>query len=64
MPKLRPVTETDLLRITHAIIGLREARNGLRSAGAAHSAAYVSRAIKSAEGALRHAERCHDSKEN
>jgi hypothetical protein len=43
------------VRIAQAIGSMRVARVMLRSAGANNAADYVARAIKSAEGALRHA---------
>lgn len=55
--KLRPATEDDVDTIDMAIGNLRVARDDLREAGAVRAALAVSRAIKSAEGALRHAER-------
>jgi len=42
-------------RIEDAIIFLRPARNAMREAGASRAANYVARAIKSADGARRHA---------
>jgi hypothetical protein len=45
----------DLATIDLAISRLREARHLLRGAGAAKAASYVGRALKSAEGAMRHA---------
>lgn len=50
-----PVTSP--LSIADAISHLRMARHFLASAGANNARQYVSRAIKSAEGALRHANR-------
>jgi hypothetical protein len=41
--------------IAHALTLLRDARADLGRAGARKSAAYVARAIKSTEGAARHA---------
>lgn len=52
---LRKVTEHGLHGIQYAIACLREAREALRVAGARKSADAVRRAIKSAEGAYRHA---------
>jgi len=40
--------------IRNAIAGMRKARDELRAAGAGKAADYVARALKSAEGALRH----------
>jgi hypothetical protein len=45
----------DTLEIHDAIFSLKKARASLRNAGSNKSAGYVTRAIKSAEGALRHA---------
>ena len=42
--------------VRDAIEDLRKARNRLRYAGADKAADYVARAMKSAEGALRHAQ--------
>ena len=53
--KLRSTTRADLNSICMALDRLREARGFLRDAKAGRSVAYVSRAIKSAEGAERHA---------
>lgn len=44
--------------ISEALDALREARRYLRGVGSKNAADYVARAIKSAEGALRHAEHC------
>lgn len=55
--KLRAVTGGDVARIQGAINTLRRAKKTLRDAGAKKAAAYVARAMKSTEGALRHAER-------
>ena len=57
MAKLRPGTRLDSNRIRSAIFDLRDAREKLHLAGAVKACAYVRRAIKSAEGAFRHAER-------
>lgn len=51
-------TPTHAKRLTYqALRSLKEARDCLRAAGAARAADYVARALKSAEGAYRHAER-------
>lgn len=55
--KLREVTTQDLVELTRAIDDLKAARGRLRFVGAVRAGAYVQRALKSAEGALRHAER-------
>lgn len=49
------VAHIRLSRIRRAIDDLRSARARLRQAGAIHAARYVARALKSAEGAERHA---------
>lgn len=51
----RAATDFDVERIHVAVQSLKMARNDLREAGAHHAAEYVARAIKSAEGAQRHA---------
>lgn len=53
---LKPHEESELY-IREAINSLRRARDLLRQASAPRSARYVARALKSAEGALRHATR-------
>jgi len=55
MPTIRPVKADDLTEIRAAIAKLREARDLLAHAGAKRAAEYVRRALKSAEGAERHA---------
>ena len=55
--KLRSVSAQDGDLIRHYIYKLRIIRSGLRSLGASKAAAYVQRALKSTEGALRHSER-------
>lgn len=55
-PKADPHTLGAPLNIKLAIDRAREAREFLRRAGAHNAAAYVARALKSIEGALRHAE--------
>ncbi len=55
--KMKPITTDQRLAIDYAILHLAKARGALRSAGATKTAAYVSRAMKSAEGAARHADR-------
>ena len=52
----RPVSGSDVRKIVSAIDYLKIARDMLRDAGAHHAATYVARAIKSADGAARHAE--------
>lgn len=52
----RTVTTTDVEDIRGALDHLRLAKEHLRSAGAWHAVDYTKRAIKSAEGARRHAE--------
>lgn len=49
-------TDWTISDIENAIRYLRAARNILRHAGAKKAADYVARALKSAEGALRHAQ--------
>lgn len=53
--KLRTTTEEDRGHIERAIAHLRAARADLRDAGCKAAANYVQRALKSAEGAERHA---------
>lgn len=53
--KLRTVTPRDLTQIEIALATLMVSRLLLRKAGAHNSAAYVGRALKSAQGAQRHA---------
>ena len=56
MPRaVRETTVTDLENIRHAAALMRTARKHLRAAGAKKSAQYVARALKSVEGAERHA---------
>ena len=52
----RPVTPMDVERIGNAESYLQAARALLRKAGAGNAANYAARALKSAQGALRHAE--------
>jgi len=59
--KLRPAMPDDLARIKEALARLREARRLMREAGAPLSTAKIGHAIKSAEGAMRHAERRRDA---
>lgn len=54
---VQPITAQQLTQIEAAVSRLREARGLLRDAGANRAADYVARALKSAEGAQRHAER-------
>jgi hypothetical protein len=51
---LRAATEDQLLEVRRAMWDLKAARSRLRFAHAFKAAAYISRAIKSAEGAERH----------
>lgn len=51
----RPVVPQDLQRIYIAVTMLNDAQRMLRAAAANNAAAYVARAIKSTQGALRHA---------
>jgi hypothetical protein len=51
----RPLLQTDVNNIRLAIADLKGARDRLRFAGANKAADYVARALKSAEGAERHA---------
>ena len=62
--QLRKVAQADVDLISMAIARLHIARAFLRSAGAKNAADYVARALKSAEGAQRHAERCLNSPKN
>ena len=55
--KLRTATAADLGKIQAAIKTLRTVRDELKSAGCRQSARYVARALKSVEGAERHAMR-------
>jgi hypothetical protein len=57
MKKIRPITPSDSLHIDGAVEALRSARRLLRKAGATNAADYVCRALKSADGASRHARR-------
>lgn len=52
---VRPLPQTDVNNIALAIADLKGVRARLRFAGAYRAADSVARAIKSAEGALRHA---------
>lgn len=52
--RTRPATETDEMRIESALSCLQRARLFLRDAEANNAANYVARALKSAQGALRH----------
>lgn len=54
---LRPATGADVQAIERALKDVRSARANLRRAGAVQAARYLARAIKSVEGALRHAYR-------
>lgn len=53
---LKPITASERREIDAAIVDLRRARDLLRQAGATQAAKYVARALKSAEGARRHAD--------
>jgi len=55
MKKRRETTPEDLKTIQTAIKGLKAIRTALRKLGANRSASYVQRAIKSVQGAERHA---------
>lgn len=55
--RLTPATAVDVLLVEAALFHLRRARRDLRLAGCPQAAAKVARAIKSTEGALRHAHR-------
>ena len=59
---LRPYRPGDFERICHALDCLRDARDMLRDVRAKNAADYVARAIKSVEGARRHAERIRSEK--
>jgi hypothetical protein len=52
----RPVEVLDVAYIRHAVCNLKYVRKQLRDGGAGNAANYVARALKSAEGALRHAQ--------
>jgi hypothetical protein len=55
MREAEPMTRLHLHQIDRAVTQLRDARDELRAAGACRAAAAVARAVKSAEGARRHA---------
>lgn len=55
MRSITPATEADVSAITSSLQFLRKARTALRGAGARTAARAVDRALKSAEGAQRHA---------
>lgn len=58
MPRpLRTVTPDQLHHVQLCVDRLKEVRDTLREGGAKRAASYVSRALKSVEGAARHAER-------
>lgn len=61
--KLRIVTPTDINLIWLAANHLKKAQDFLRQAKANKSHAYVTRATKSVQGALRHAYRCRNRQE-
>jgi hypothetical protein len=50
------MTNDRLAKINAALLALRTARDALAAAGATRAADYTRRALKSAEGAKRHAE--------
>jgi hypothetical protein len=54
---LRLITDEQMAALEQALRDARSARANLRRGGAPRAAAYMSAAIKSAEGALRHAYR-------
>ncbi len=72
VPSREPVTEpaepfkdapvTRLEQIRYALACARTARNWLRRAGANNAAGYMARAIKSVEGAERHAVRLEEER--
>lgn len=53
--RVRTTTQRDLTQISVAIRYGKDARAALRRAGANQAARYMARALKSAEGAQRHA---------
>lgn len=57
---LRPIKDGDMRRIMTAKYALRLARECLKNADADQAAAYVRRALKSIEGAERHAKRLQE----
>lgn len=57
--RTRPVTYRDLVLLGEALAALRQAHERLRRAGAVNAAIYVARALKSADGAHRHAVGCY-----
>ena len=59
--KLRAYDPDACIRVLSAIHDLRSARAELRRAGANKAASYAQRALKSAEGAMRHCERIERS---
>jgi hypothetical protein len=63
MRKLKPITVKEYTVLLDALDDLKAARGRLRFAGAKKAAAYVARALKSAQGAARHAERRAESTE-
>lgn len=56
--KLRTVTDFDFDLMAAGVRNLRLARNAFRAAGAVKTKAACARALKSADGAQRHARRC------
>jgi hypothetical protein len=57
MRKLKPATSDNLLDVASAFHYLIRARDLLKAAGCESATDYVRRALKSAEGAQRHARR-------
>ncbi len=57
MPELKPMTYAEARKVVDAIAALRTARDLLAGSGSDRAADAVRRAIKSAEGAKRHADR-------
>ena len=55
--KLRPATEIQVLSAKAAVYSLKLAREYLRAAGSPQTLNRVRETLKSAEGALRHAQR-------
>ncbi len=59
MPKLRPAQKAHLQAAKDAVNALRDARTFARKADSPKTLAAIQTAIKSAEGAVRHAKRRH-----
>lgn len=55
--QIRSVTDEDVALIALAIMDVTRARDRLKKAGARQAARYTARALKSVEGAYRHADR-------